>query len=255
MGGALLKGAIAAGVCKAEDVVLADAYVPAAEALAKDCPGARIAESNKQAVGAADTILLCVKPHDMVTMLESLGHTADGRLFISIAAGVQLRTLENALHLEARVVRVMPNTPALVGKGAAAYTPGSWATDSDAKTTEALMSGVGEVIKVKEALLDAVTGVSRSGPAYIYTIIEALSDGGVLMGLPKADALKLAAHTVAGAAEMVISTGLHPAELRDQVTSPGGTTIAALAELERHGLRSALIAGVRVAAERSQELG
>ena len=255
MGGALLKGALAAGVCKADDVTLADAYVAAAEALAGECPGAKVAGTNGEAVVAADTVLLCVKPHDMVAMLEGLGNKAEGRLFISIAAGVTLDALEHGLPVESRVVRVMPNTPVLIGKGAAAYAPGKRATEEDSAAVESLLGAVGEVVQVKEGLLDAVTGLSGSGPAYVYTMIEALADGGVLMGIPKAQALKLAAQTVAGAAEMVRSTGLHPAELRDQVTSPGGTTIAGLATLEERGIRSALIEAVREATERSQELG
>ena len=149
----------------------------------------------------------------------------------------------------------MPNTPALVGAGAAAFAKGSRATEADAETTRTILGAVGTVDEVSEKLLDAVTGLSGSGPAYVYTVIEALADGGVLMGLPRTTALQLAAQTVAGAAKMVLETGHHPAVLRDQVTSPGGTTAAGLEQLEALGLPNALIQAVRKATERSVELG
>ena len=153
------------------------------------------------------------------------------------------------------MIRVMPNTPALVNKGASALAGGTRATDADLALAESILAAVGTVTRVAEPLLDAVTGLSGSGPAYIYTIIEALADGGVREGLTREQAIMLAAQTVAGSAEMVLQTGLHPAVLRDQVTSPGGTTIAALATLEAKGLRSALIEAVTTAANRARELG
>jgi pyrroline-5-carboxylate reductase len=148
----------------------------------------------------------------------------------------------------------MPNTPALIGQGASAFALGLRATEADAATVSALFGGIGVASKVKEEQLDAVTGLSGSGPAYIYTVIEALTDAGVLEGLPRALALQLAAQTVAGAAAMVLQSGEHPAALRDQVTSPGGTTIAGVAKLEEKGLRSSLIEAVRAATQRSREL-
>ena len=154
-----------------------------------------------------------------------------------------------------RVIRVMPNTPALIHKGAAAYSLGQSATDADAAIVEKIFSAVGIVFKVKEELLDVVTGLSGSGPAYVYVVVEALADAGVLMGLPRDLAQHLAAQTVSGAAEMVLQTGLHPAQLKDQVTSPGGTTIAGLEALEAAGIRSAFLSAVRAATERSRELG
>jgi pyrroline-5-carboxylate reductase len=149
----------------------------------------------------------------------------------------------------------MPNTPALVGAGAAGFARGQHATAADGELASKLLGAVGTADEVSEKLLDAVTGLSGSGPAYVYTVIEALADGGVLMGLPRAAALRLAAQTVTGAAQMVLQTGKHPAALRDEVTSPGGTTIAALEQLEKHGLRNALIQAVRAATEKSQALG
>jgi pyrroline-5-carboxylate reductase len=177
------------------------------------------------------------------------------RLVISIAAGITLAALEDAAGVQDRVIRAMPNTPALVGKGAAGFCLGTRATREDAAVAKHLLGSTGLAVEVPERLMNAVTGLSGSGPAYIYLVIEALADGGVRMGIPRADAIQLAAQTVLGAAAMVMETGQHPAVLKDMVTSPGGTTIAGLAELERNGLRSALIEAVTAATRRADELG
>ena len=215
--------------------------------------------------------MLAVKPADALAALQSItsqqmessmrwawqggGSGKDGKLLISIVAGLSIASLEKAAGGKLRVIRVMPITPALVLAGASAFATGTQATDEDAETARKIFGGVGVALQVKESLLDAVTGLSGSGPAYVYTVIEALADGGVLMGLPRELALQLAAKTVSGAAEMVLQGGLHPAVLRDQVASPGGTTIAGIEALEAGGLRAALIAAVRAAAERSAALG
>ena len=170
-------------------------------------------------------------------------------------AGLSIARLEEAAGPNVRIIRVMPNTPALIHQGAAAFATGGTATDADAALVSRIFSAVGRAVQVKETLLDAVTGLSGSGPAYVYLVIEALADGGVLMGLPRDLALQLAAQTVAGAAGMVLQTGLHPAALKDQVTSPGGTTIAGLEELEGAAVRSAFLSAVRAATERSRQLG
>ena len=253
MGTALLQGIVTRGVCVAGDIAISDPVAAAVASAAAAVPGVRVAASNVEAARGADVVLLCVKPYGIVPLVESLRELRS-TLLISIAAGITLPVMEAAAGNH-RVVRVMPNTPALVGKGAAAYAPGVKATEADCLLTEKLLSAVGTVTRVAEKLLDAVTGLSGSGPAYIYMVIEALADGGVAEGLTKEQALLLAAQTVAGAAEMVLQTGLHPAVLRDQVTSPGGTTIAALATLEAKGLRSALIEAVRTATRRAQEMG
>ena len=253
MGTALLKGIVTRGLCAAGDITISDPSPEALAAATSAVPGLRVATANDEAVRGADAVLLCVKPAGIVPLIESL-RDLPPVLFISIAAGITLSRMEAAAGHH-RIVRVMPNTPALIGQGAAAYSPGSSAGEADCRLTESLLGAVGTVTRVAEKLLDAVTGLSGSGPAYIYTVIEALADGGVLEGLSREQAIQLAAQTVAGAAGMVLQTGLHPAVLRDQVTSPGGTTIAGLASLEANGLRSALIQAVRASTRRAQELG
>jgi pyrroline-5-carboxylate reductase len=255
MGGALVKGIVGKQLLKGADLKLADAYPTATEALAAAIPGAHACQTNDEALTGAATVLLAVKPGDMPTVLSQIAELPQSVLIISIAAGVKLAAMEKYAGPRHRIIRVMPNTPALVGKGAAGYATGANATKEDASFVAALLESTGLAVPVKEELLDAVTGLSGSGPAYVYTFIEALADGGLLMGLSKEQALKLAAQTVAGAAEMVLQTGLHPALLRDQVTSPGGTTIAGLATLEENGFRSALMQAVKSATTRSKELG
>src|SRR5438067_7090690 len=255
MASALAEGVARAGVFSPDEIFISDPVPEAVVSLAKKI-GVRPCESNTEVAAAADTLLLCVKPNDVPAALGELGAgDFQNKLVISIAAGVTLKTLRQCAGEGMRLVRVMPNTPALIHKGAAAYALGETATNDDAALTEKIFAAVGRVSRVEEKLLDAVTGLSGSGPAYVYTVIEALADGGVLMGLPRALALVLAAQTVAGAAEMVLQTNMHPAQLRDMVTSPGGTTIAGIEALETGGLRAALIAAVRAATERATALG
>ena len=200
-------------------------------------------------------MVLAVKPQVLPAVARELRSVlTDRQLVMSVAAGVSLRQLADWLGSE-RVVRVMPNTPCLVGRGASAYALGEQATSEDARVVESMLAAVGFVCQVGERYLDAVTGLSGSGPAYIYLLIEALSDGGVLAGLTRDVATQLAAHTVRGAAEMVIGTAVHPAVLKDRVTSPGGTTIAGIQALEEHGLRAACMAAVEAATARARQLG
>lgn len=204
----------------------------------------------------ADVIFLAVKPQMMQTALEGLSpQLSESPLLVSIAAGLTIRTLESWLPKGARMIRVMPNTPCLIGRGACGVSRGTAATADDEELVGALLRSVGIVEIVPEKLLDAVTGLSGSGPAYVFQIIEALSDGGVKVGLPRDMATRLAAQTLAGAAEMVLQTGQHPGALKDAVTSPGGTTIAAIHEMERGGVRAALINAVEASTQRSIELG
>lgn len=258
MGGALLRGALKANLVKAKQVTVFDKIPAAVKALQADVPGLTAAPSAQILATKSDVILLAVKPQDMQALLESLSElrtrNTSKPLFLSIAAGITLKQLETWLGGSARVIRSMPNTPALILQGASAFARGTHATEADAQLAAKVLGAVGNAQEAPEKLLDAVTGLSGSGPAYVYTVIEALADGGVLMGLPRATALQLAAQTVAGAAQMVLSTGKHPAALRDEVTSPGGTTIAGLEQLEKHGMRNALMQAVRKATERSKDL-
>jgi pyrroline-5-carboxylate reductase len=201
-------------------------------------------------------LVLAVKPQSMKALLEEIRPLLTERhLIVSIAAGVSLRQLADGIGARRRLVRVMPNTPCLVGASASAYTPGEGATAEDAALVERLLKAVGVAFRVPENLLDAVTGLSGSGPAFVYLMIEALSDGGVRVGLPRDAAAALAAQTVLGAAKMVLETGSHPGVLKDQVASPGGTTIAGLHALERGGVRGAIMDAVEAATRRATELG
>lgn len=254
MATALARGMIEAGLTEGERLAASDPSAEAREAFMQ-ATGARIAMNNVELAAQADVVFLAVKPQQLPAVLAELQGKVDGdTLVVSIAAGIRLAALTEGLGGEARVVRVMPNTPCLVGLGASAFCLGPTATEQDAALVEAALGAVGTVFRLEEKLLDAVTGLSGSGPAFVYLMIEALSDGGVRMGLPRAVATALAAQTLRGAAELVLSTGEHPGQLKDRVTSPGGTTIAGLQALEARGLRGALIAGVQAATERSIEL-
>lgn len=255
MAQALAHGFVAAGRVPASQILAADPSPAARQAFQAAVPEATVTNDNALVVAQAEIVVLAVKPQYLASVLEpfSAAETA-GRLFISIAAGATLGTLIKGLQTD-RVVRVMPNTPCLVGQAAAGYCLGPGALPEDGPLVEQLLSAVGLSFALEERLLDAVTGLSGSGPAYVYVMIEALSDGGVKMGLPRDVATKLAAQTVRGAAEMVLSDGRHPAALKDAVASPGGTTIAGLAMLEERGVRAGLIAAVEAATRRSIELG
>ena len=254
MATALIEGVVASGIFSKNDIIISDRYPAAVEAVASKC-GVRRAVNNTGVVTEADVIIVCVKPADAADALDELKRASVDKLVISIMAGVPIAKLQELSGERARIIRVMPNTPALVHKGASAYALGKGTTEDDAAIVEKIFAAVGTIASVKEPLLDAVTGLSGSGPAYIYLVIEALSDAGVLMGLPRDLSLQLAAQTVVGAAEMVMQTGLHPAQLKEQVTSPGGTTIAGIAAMEHAGVRAALLSAVSAATARSKELG
>jgi len=258
MATALGRGIIQAGLTAPENLLASDPVPEARERFA-EATGARTTAENTQLAARADVIFLAVKPQQMAAVLAELrgesGRIGAGQLVISIAAGIRLAVLAEGLPGEVRLVRVMPNTPCLVGQGACGYCLGQNATGEKDRLVGKLLGAVAMAYRVEEKLLDAVTGLSGSGPAFVYQIIEALSDGGVRMGLPRSVATALAAQTVRGAAEMVLTTGEHPAALKDRVASPGGTTIAGLQALESAGLRAALMAAVQAAAQRSIELG
>lgn len=255
MATALVKGAIFQKVVVAQDVLGVSRTDASRERFSEET-GARHTAKIDEVVQESDVILLATKPYDLLGVIQSaeLGKFPE-KLFISVAAGLTLDSMQEAGGGKCKIVRTMPNTPSLVGKGAAAFSMGSRCEEADRKIVESILGAVGLSVEVPEKLIDAVTGLSGSGPAYIYLVIEALADGGVQAGLPRADALKLAAQTVSGAAAMVLETGLHPAVLKDMVTSPGGTTIAGLAALEEGAMRSTLIAAVTASVARAKELG
>ena len=256
MATALARGFVSKQLVTADQVSAADPFASSRQRFSDAIIGAAVGDKNGSVAGTSDVCILAVKPAQVFAVLNEIrDQLRPESLVVSIAAGVTLGQLAGGLREGARVVRVMPNTPCLIGRGASAFARGENATDGDAKLVGELLSAVGTVHEVPEKLLDAVTGLSGSGPAFVYTVIEALSDGGVRAGLPRELAASLAAQTVAGAAEMVLATGEHPAKLRDAVTSPGGTTIAGLEALEHGGLRAALIAAVREATNRATELG
>jgi pyrroline-5-carboxylate reductase len=254
MASALARGWIAAGLTTAERVLASDPSAEAREAFAGGGP-LRAVSANSEVVAHGDLLVLAVKPQSMKALLDEIRPLLTERhLIVSIAAGVSLRQLADGIGAR-RLVRVMPNTPCLVGASASAYTPGEGATAEDTALVERLLKAVGVAFRVPENLLDAVTGLSGSGPAFVYLMIEALSDGGVRVGLPRDAATALAAQTVFGAAKMVLETGSHPGVLKDQVASPGGTTIAGLHALERGGVRGAIMDAVEAATRRATELG
>ena len=254
MASALIQGVLDAKVCKPGDITVHDCLAKPVETLGHQS-GIRVASNNEEVAASSEVVILCVKPDAAAAALSEAGHALDGKLLISILAGTKIASLQQAAGKDCRIVRVMPNTAVLVREGASAYAAGEGVTAKDSQIVEKIFTSVGRAFPVKESLLDAVTGLSGSGPAYVYLFIEALSDGGVQAGLPRDLASQLAVQTVAGAAEMVSQTMMHPAVLREMVTSPGGTTMAGLAELERTGLRAAVMNAVRAATERSRELG
>lgn len=257
MAEALLGGLFTSRCCEPASVRVTDVSRERQD-LMKSRFGVQAGADNKEAAVWAEVVLLAVKPQMMESVLEELAPVVPGRLVISIAAGWSIRSLgrrfEKLGDKAPRMVRVMPNTPALVREGMSAVACGPGVSEADAKLARTLFESVGRVVTVEERLMDAVTGLSGSGPAYVFLAIEALADGGVKMGLPRQVASLLAAQTVLGAAKMVLETEEHPARLKDRVASPGGTTIAGLHELEQGGLRATLTAAVEAATNRSKEL-
>jgi pyrroline-5-carboxylate reductase len=254
MGGALIEGILSRGMVGASALTVADRDGSRLEELAK-VYGVRVTADNREAVRGADLIILSVKPQIMADVLAGLAGAASKALFISIAAGISTAFIEERLGEGVRVVRVMPNLPALIGEGAAALAPGASATTADLDLARQIFSAVGIAVEVEESLMDAVTGLSGSGPGYAFLIIEALVDAGVRMGLAEGVALKLASQSLLGAAKLSLREEKTPAQLREMVTSPGGTTLAGLKVLGEGRLRETLIAAVEAATHRSAELG
>lgn len=255
MGLALAEGFCRAGLLAAEDITVYDPAAAARDRLSSRLPGIRLADSAAEAVAAARTVILAVKPQQAAAACREIAAAlAPDAVLVSILAGVSLQTLTE-LSGARWIVRVMPNTPCLVGRGVsvACHAPDVPAADRD--RVLALLGAVGTAHEVDESLMDAVTGLSGSGPGFVAVLVEALADGGVKAGLPRPLALALATQTLSGTAALLDQTGEHPAQLKDRVASPGGTTIAGLAVLEQRGVRGALIDAVVAAAARGRELG
>jgi pyrroline-5-carboxylate reductase len=254
MGAALIAGLVRSGRIEAGRLTAADPRPSARESL--DELGIRTVSEAAAAVSGQDLVVLAVKPQVAEALLREVGGLVEtGQILVSIMAGISTARIEERVTGPVPVVRAMPQTLVRLGAGATALCAGRHAGTEHLSLVQALFEAVGATAVVPESLMDAVTGLSGSGPAYLYTVIEALSDGGVRAGLPREVALKLAAQTALGAARMILESGAHPAVLRDQVTSPGGTTIAGLHVLEEKGLRDALISAVQAAAARAAELG
>ena len=255
MARALASGFVNAGRIAGDQIGFFDPATDAATFFLEQVAGSRLLADERQVATEAEVVFLAVKPQIVPQVVAKLsGQIPPETLVVSIAAGISLDYLQDQLGT-GRIIRVMPNTPCLIGEAASAFAAGPGATAADSERVEHLMTAVGLAFALEEQHIDAVTGLSGSGPAYAYLLIEAMSEGGVAMGLPAEVATQLAAQTVFGAARMVLESGDPPASLTDQVTSPGGTTLAGLGVLEERGVRAAIRAAVRAATERSVELG
>jgi pyrroline-5-carboxylate reductase len=253
MGEALLSGLLRAGIAPS-GLIAAVRREERARAL-RDSYGIEVTDAI-EATGKASTLVLTVKPQDMASLLDDIGSqvTAD-QLVISVAAGVTTRFIESRLAADAAVVRVMSNTPVLVDEAMSVISPGRHAGEQHLRRAEELLRPVGKVLRIPESQQDAATALSGSGPAYVYFLVEAMVDAGILLGMPRGTALEMVRQAVYGAATMLRESGEHPVILREAVTSPGGTTINAIRELERHGVRAAFLAAIEAARDRGRELG
>jgi pyrroline-5-carboxylate reductase len=254
MAEALIGGLLAGQICVPELMWATDPLADRRDRL-KGQFGIRTGADNREAIAWADIALLAVKPQTLPEVLKEIHPVLGKLLVISIVAGATIRSIADQTTASTRIIRAMPNTPAVVREGMTALAKGSGVSEDEMRLARNIFESVGRVVLVEERLMDAVTGLSGSGPAYVFQAIEALADGGVKMGLPRATAELLAAQTVLGAARLVLESGEHPAKLKDRVASPGGTTIAGLHQLESGGFRATLIAAVEAATKRSRELG
>jgi pyrroline-5-carboxylate reductase len=253
MGEALLSGMLRAGVAPA-GVLAAVRRRDRAEAL-RDSYGIEVTSAG-EATGKAETLVITVKPQDMAGLLDEIApHVTADQLVISVAAGITTTYIESRLGTQTAVVRVMSNTPVLVDEAMSVISPGRYAGEQHLRRTEELLRPVGKVLRIPESQQDAATALSGSGPAYIYFLVESMVDAGILLGMSRASALEMVKQAVYGAATMLRESGEHPVILREAVTSPGGTTISAIRELERHGVRAAFLAAIEAARDRGRELG
>ena len=255
MGESLISGLLSAKSSVPENIICSDIRKDKLKSV-RDTYGVVTTTSNTDVVKTSEIVIYAVKPQIMASILkETAVHLDMSKVIISIAAGVPLAAIESCLNKDLRLIRVMPNIAASVKEGAAAIAPGKHASKADLKLAKAVFDSVGKSIIIEEEFMDAITGLSGNGPAYIFLIVDALADAGVKMGLSREDALLLAAQSVLGAAKLLLETNEHPGRLKDKVTSPGGTAIAALHTIEEGGLRTTLINAVEVGTKRSKELG
>ena len=255
MGEALISGLLHSRSSASEHIMCSDIRKDKLKSI-KELYGVLTTSNNINVVSASEIVVYAVKPQIMASVLRETGSSLDmSKLIISIAAGVPLAAIESCLNKDLRLVRVMPNIPASVKEGAAAIAPGKHVLKDDLKVSKAIFDSVGRSVIIEEDLMDAITGLSGSGPAYLFLIVDALADAGVKMGLSREDALLLSTQTVLGSAKLLMETNEHPGKLKDRVTSPGGTAIAGLHTLEQGGLRTTLINAVEAATKRSKELG
>lgn len=256
MGQAIIKGLIASKFTSKENISAFEINKENASKAAQEIGIKIYSDNQKEFVKNSDIIVLCTKPYVVKSVLADIKEYLTGKqLVISIAAGIGTKFIEESIEKQVPVIRVMPNTPALIGEGMTAICRGTYTSDENMEFANNLFSKLGRCIEVQEKLINAVTGISGSGPAFVYLMIEALADGGLKLGLPKKIAVELAAQTLVGAAKMVLETGKHPSVLKDEVTTPGGTTIAGLAVMEEKGIHSALMQTVEETARVSASLG
>ncbi|MBP2097780.1 pyrroline-5-carboxylate reductase [Enterococcus rivorum] len=254
MGKAMMNGILSSGITSAENIFVYDAYQPVLDQVQQEF-GVTLCKNEKELAEKVQIIILAVKPNMILTVLDDIKERiSKDDIVVSIAAGVTIEKLSAHLLAETKIVRVMPNTPALVGLGMSSVSLNDFISEQEGEEILSIFRSFGEAEFVAEYLIDAVVGVSGSAPAYVYMFIEALADGAVLAGLSRPLAYKFAAQTVLGSAKMVLETGKHPGELKDMVTSPGGTTIAAVSSLENNGFRGAVIDAVTTAAEKNRTM-
>lgn len=254
MGKAMLGGVIKSGMISCENIMVSDLYQPSLDAVQSEF-GVNVTTNSKEAVEFADIVIFAVKPNIIRGVFTEVKDSmSNDKVAVSIAAAISIDVIEEHLGKDKKVVRVMPNTPALVGEGMSALCKNGNINDEEFKFIVDIFNSFGKAEVVSESLIDAVIGVSGSGPAYVFMFIEAMADAAVMYGMPRAQAYKFAAQTVLGSAKMVLETGKHPGELKDMVCSPGGTTIAAVEALEEYGLRSAVMKGEIACVEKAIEL-
>ena len=254
MGKAIIKGLVASGLVPAKQIFIYNIHKAKAETLAAET-GVTVVDTPAELADKSQGLIMAVKPNIMPGALDAIkNHIKADTVLISIAAGLTIARLAEHLPAQTKIVRIMPNTPSMVGEGMASVTPNEFVTSAETEDVVSIFSSFGKAVVVEERLIDAVCGLSGSGPAYVYMFIEALADGAVQEGLPRSMAYTFAAQTVLGAAKMVLATGEHPGKLKDDVCSPGGTTIEAVHVLEETGFRAAAAAAVIASAEKNKRL-